>query len=104
MTEYTFEQRRNWPPAPVIDYDDLCAAIREFKNALPGWWFTLGECSFTRDASCGPDMAGPDKHLCEVGEFNDGFHCDDFGSLADSLRDVMRLALAAKSAWAAHND
>ena len=34
--------------------------IGEFQSALPGWWFSVGTCSLTQDASCGPDHTGPD--------------------------------------------
>lgn len=82
---------------PVVDTDDLSAAIQEFEAALPGWWFSLGACSVSRDASCGPDRRGMDAKLLEERQFDDGFHCDDAdGSLASSLRDVMRQALIAR--------
>lgn len=76
---------------------DIEDAIHEFRAALPGWWFTVGSCSVSRDASCGPDNGG--GHSAEIMErFDDGFHCDDatFGStLADSLRNVAAQARAA---------
>lgn len=85
---------------PVVDTCDLSAAIKEFEEALPGWWFSLGACSVSRHASCGPDMKGVDAGLLENKQFDEGFHCDDAdGSLASSLRDVMRQALAARETF-----
>lgn len=79
--------------------DDLIEAISTFRRKLPGWWFSLGDCSVSRDASCGPDRNGPDAHLLEDREFDDGFHADldEAGStMAEALRDVMRQGLEAK--------
>lgn len=81
----------------------LSAAIQEFETALPGWWWSVGHCSLTRDASCGPDSAGPDANLLKLPEtriFDEGFHCDDpDGTLASSLRQVMKLGLLAKEVF-----
>lgn len=89
--------RCDFPQQPATDTDDLAAAIKEFETALPGWWFSVCVCSRTRDASCGPDASGPDYRLLTNREFDEGFHCDDAdGTLASSLRDVMRQALDAK--------
>jgi hypothetical protein len=46
----------------TTDANDLIAAIQEFEAALPGWWWSIGSCGLTRDASCGPPraMCGPD--------------------------------------------
>lgn len=82
---------------PPTNTDDLAAAIREFEALLPGWWWSVCVCSRTRDASCGPDVAGPDADLIESSAtkpedriFDSGFHCDDpDGTLASSLRNVM---------------
>jgi hypothetical protein len=38
------------------DGNDLFAAIQEFEAALPGWWWSIGSCGLTRDASCGPGL------------------------------------------------
>jgi hypothetical protein len=81
----------------MTDTDALSAAIHEFEAALPGWWWSVGHCSVSRDASCGPESNGPDGHLLALTLFDDGFHCDDrTGSLADALRDVTRQAIEAK--------
>jgi hypothetical protein len=80
------------------DAADLAAAIAEFEAALPGWWWSVCTCSVSRDASCAPDAAGPDARLLRLKQFDDGFHCDDrAGTLASSLRDVMRKGLHAKT-------
>ena len=79
---------------------DLQTAIMEFEKALPGWWYSLGICSVSRDASCGPDIAGPDAALLKIGEFDRGFHCDDGdanSTMADALRNVMAQAIQAKA-------
>jgi hypothetical protein len=82
----------------MTDADDLAAAIREFEAALPGWWWTVGSCGVSRDASCGPDLQGPDADLLANRAFDGGFHCDDDdGTVAGSLRAVMQAALDARS-------
>ena len=82
------------------DTDDLSAAIKTFERALPGWWWTVGHCMFSRDASCGPDRQGSDAFLLKLQEtrkFDEGFHADLVeGSLADALRVVMTQALAVR--------
>lgn len=81
---------------PDTETDELAAAIHEFETALPGWWWLVGTCNLTRDASCGPDFRDARCSDEEVEAFDKGFHCDSEGSLADALRDVMRQALAAR--------
>jgi hypothetical protein len=87
----------------TTDTADLALAIQEFEAALPGWWFSVGKCSITRDASCGPDLAYADAWLLKLPEtrvFDEGFHCDDpDGSLASSLRNVTKQALEEKAKW-----
>ena len=93
------DYRKTHAQQPVTDTDDLSAAIREFEATLPGWWWSVCVCSLTRDASCGPEVAGPDAALLNQNLFDNGFHCDDpDGTLASSLRDVMRQGLEAKAA------
>ena len=88
--------------APADDIGDILVAIAEFKAALPGWWFTLGSCSLTRDASCGPDRArhsDTPRDRATLVRFDAGFHCDDDtpgSTLADALRDVTRQAVEAQ--------
>ena len=66
---------------------DLEKAISEFQVALPGWWFSVGTCSTSRDASCGPDVAHCPKDL--LIRFDDGIHVElyeEASTLADALR------------------
>ena len=81
---------------------DLANAIADFERALPGWWWSIGSCHVSRDASCGPDRVGPDAHLLSDRLFDEGFHADLRGdaTVADALRDVMRQALEARAAEA----
>lgn len=87
----------------TTDTEDLALAIKEFEQVLPYWWFSVGKCSLTRDASCGPDLSYEDAWLLKIPEttiFDEGFHCDDReGTLASSLRDVMNQGLKAKKEW-----
>ena len=83
---------------PQQDVTELAAAIAEFQVRLPGWWWSVGACSVSRDASCGPDLNGPDAHLLETPPFHEPFHCDDReGTAAESLRFIMEEALRAKA-------
>lgn len=81
------------------DQTDVAEAIKEFKATLPGWWYSIGECSVSSDASCGPDRTGPDADLLKITEFDHGFHCDLLqpAKMAESLREVMTQALAARA-------
>ena len=82
---------------PTTDTGDLAKSVAEFETALPGWWWTVGVCSVSRDASCGPDRNGPDARLLNLPLFDEGFHHDDCeGTVANSLRIVMTEALKAK--------
>ena len=86
-----------WITAPATDLE---AAIAEFKGQLPGWWFSVGECHISADASCAPTRESPDIKLVALDRrFDDGFHCDleQPATMADSLRTVMREALIAKA-------
>lgn len=79
------------------DTASLSAAIAEFEAVLPGWWWRVCTCNLTRDASCGPDFRDERCSSEDIENFDEGFHCDHKGTLADALRDVMRQALEAKS-------
>lgn len=73
--------------------------IARFKQALPGWWFTLGECEKSCDASCAPTRESDDLALIPHDErFNSGFHCDlpQPCCLSDALYVVMREAVFAR--------
>lgn len=74
-------------------------SIVQFKEALPGCWFSVGECQFSADASCGPTRESEDIALSEKDRrFDDGFHVDlpQPASVAEALMHVTREALLAK--------
>ena len=79
----------------------LEAAIAVFKTALPGWWFSVGECQVSADASCGPTRESPDIDLIPQDErFDSGFHADlpQPSTMTAALFTVMNEALKAKAA------
>jgi hypothetical protein len=89
-----------WQAAPA---SGLEAAIAEFKAALPGWWFTVGECQVSADASCAPTAESSHVSLIPRDRrFDDGFHADlpQPATLAEALADVTAQALAAIEAAA----
>lgn len=90
------------------DIADFAAAIKEFEAALPGFWWSAGQCSVGAHASCAVDGKGSQSALLENIEFNNpldsGFHCDtNGGSPAEALRDVMQQALEYLSVWNEHD-
>ena len=94
------DMRSVQPSHDAASLADLQTAIIEFEKALPGWWYSLGICSVSRDASCGPDSKGPDAALLKMRKFDSGFNCDDHhpdSTMADALRNVMEQALEAKA-------
>ncbi len=84
-----------WQPENSLELGD---AIAELEARLPGWWWRVGACHVSADASIGPDQTGPDAALLTIREFDAGFHVDlpQPASCADALRAATRLALAAK--------
>ena len=83
---------------------DLVAAIAELREKLPGWWFTIGECSISCDATVGPDMA----HIPEpfLSLFDEGFDSDLLqpSTMAEALRRATERALTAIAAYHLEND
>ena len=78
--------------------DGLEVAIAEFKHALPGWWYSVGECQVSADASCGPTREAREIALVASDRrFDEGFHADleQPATMADALRDVMDQARTA---------
>jgi hypothetical protein len=77
---------------------DLALAVAEFEAALPGWWWSIGQCSVGAHASCAVDGRGPPDLVARIvagAPLDHGFHCDtDGGSPAEALRSVMQQALA----------
>lgn len=87
-----------WHTAPA---HDLEAAIKRFKADLPGWWFSVGECQVSCDASCAPTPESP--HIALIvrdPRFDSGFHADleQPSSLAEALDSVRADALKAIAA------
>lgn len=81
------------------DTDDFAAAVREFEQKLPGFWWSVGQCSIGAHASCAVDGKGDQAALLDGIKAGDpldsGFHADTHGgSPAEALRDVMMQALA----------
>jgi len=72
----------------------FAAVIRDFEKSLPGFWWSVGQCSVGAHASCAVDGSGEQAHLLEgvtAGHpYDDGFHCDTKGgSPAEALQDVL---------------
>lgn len=77
---------------------ELADAIHEFERSLPGFWWSVGQCSVGAHASCAVDGSGEQQHLLDGVKAGDpldaGFHCDTKGGTpAEALRNVMRQAL-----------
>ncbi len=82
------------------DAADFAQAIKEFEIALPGFWWSAGQCSVGAHASCAVDSNGVQAYLLsslvegEDSPIDSGFHCDtDKGTPGQALRDVMCQAL-----------
>lgn len=78
----------------------LDEAIAKFEAELPGWWWSLGFCSVSADASCAPDIAGPDAALLKHKRFDEGFHADlrQPATCVEALMNVLAQGKAAKAA------
>jgi len=95
MIEPTQADNAAWTTAPAFGLE---RAIARFKADLPGWWFSVGECQVSADASCGPTRES--DHLALIphdSRFDEGFHADltQPATLADALDTVRREALVA---------
>lgn len=55
---------------------DLDKALARLAEVLPGWWWRVGSCSVSADATIGPDRAGPDADLLALRDFDEGFDGD----------------------------
>lgn len=75
---------------------DLPEAIAEFHRALPGWWFSVGLCHVTADATVAPDRAGCDADLLKLKLFDEGISADLLppATMADALRVATALAVS----------
>lgn len=92
----------NWQDNPQTELE---AAIREFKERFPGWWYSVCECNVSCDASCAPTSESEHVKLIRTDfqgsgpsedPFDIGFHADirQPSTLAEALRDVMHQALS----------
>jgi hypothetical protein len=90
------------PATPVMwttDTEDFAYAIKEFEAALPGFWWSVGQCSVGAHASCAVDGNGVQADLLRGvksgNPLDAAFDCDTVGgSPAEALRDVMQQAIA----------
>lgn len=84
-----------WQTAPARGLE---AAIERFKRDLPGWWFRVGECQVSCDASCAPTRESPHINLIPLDRrFDSGFDADlsQPSTLAEALDAVREDALIA---------
>lgn len=87
-----------WITSPATGLEE---AIARFKADLPGWWFSVGECQVSCDASCAPTSETMDIGIVGIpgsdDRFNSGFHADlqQPSTLAEALDHVRREALEA---------
>ncbi|PZQ55796.1 MAG: hypothetical protein DI555_07150 [Novosphingobium pentaromativorans] len=88
----------NWITSPATGLEE---AIARFKSDLPGWWFSVGECQVSCDASCAPTSETMDIGIVGIpgsdDRFDSGFHADleQPSTLAEALDDVRMQALEA---------
>jgi len=88
-----------------FDWPDDCHSgvenvIARFRRELPGWWYSLGECQVSCDASCAPTSESKDIELIPQDDrFNSGFHVDvpQPSKLSSALLIVLHAALGAKA-------
>jgi hypothetical protein len=80
--------------------DDVAKAIEQLYRELPGWWFSIGNCHVSADATVGPDAKGPDAWLLQYKEFDDGIDgsLPHPATIGDALRNAISLAKEAKRA------
>lgn len=84
------------------EQDDLPAAIKEFKEKLPGWYYMVCECQVSCDATIAPTTDSIDIDLVWVDpKFDEGFSVDlpQPSTLAQALRHVMQEALETKAKY-----
>lgn len=91
---------------PAISLDE---AVSLFEKELPGWWWTMGNCNCSADASCAPTdegiaLLGTDIFTARDFDdrFDSGFHLDapHPSHPASSLLAIMQQAIKAKLALA----
>lgn len=86
---------------------DLVAAIEYFHERLPGWWFSVGVCHVSADATVAPDSAGCDADLLRESTryFDGGFDTALLppATMADALRRATDIALLARDRYLVRN-
>jgi hypothetical protein len=80
---------------------DLTAAIERFHVLLPGWWFSVGLCHVSADATVAPDRAGIDHDLLTMRFFDEGFSADLLppSTMATALTKATAMGLLARNAY-----
>jgi hypothetical protein len=83
---------------------DLADAIKRFHILLPGWWFSVGLCHVSADATVAPDSAGADRDLLEMRFFDQGFSADIMppATMAKSLIKATVMGMLARDAYREH--
>lgn len=90
----------NWQPE---DTTALASAIKRCERELPGWWWSVGACHVSSDATVrtgratvGPDVRGPLNWILDDPVCDAGFDCDlrQPSSCADALNGAIDMALA----------
>jgi hypothetical protein len=92
--------RTNGNDWPEDCHSGVEQVIARFKRDFPGWWYSLGECQVSCDASCAPTKLSPDIELIEYDErFNSGFHVDllQKSTLSEALEAAMEEAAEART-------
>lgn len=81
-------------------HEGIEKTIAQFRQKLPNYWYTVGECQVSCDASCGPTSCSDDVKLIPQDErFNSGFHVDvpQPSTTSAALMIIMLEALAARA-------
>jgi hypothetical protein len=84
---------------------DLDKALARLAAELPGWWWRVGSCSVSADATVGPDRAGPDADLLALCDFDEGFDNDlrQPATVAEALHGAIDRALIAREVAMGHS-
>ncbi len=72
--------------------------IADFKAEFPGWWWSVGECQISCDATVGPTTVAPDAYLLQHRLFDEGFHGDliQAATVEDALLNAINVARTAR--------
>ena len=82
-----------WQPEDIAA---LALAVARLERELPEWWWRVGACHLTADATIGPDLAGEDAWLLDVIEFFDS-DLPQPASCAAALHDCIDQGKAARA-------